>query len=78
MEPDLAPYESRIIVIAHPGLIRDAGPVPRAPRPPPVLLDLSAGWKVTFAGFPQPVTMDPLTSWTEVRRHEELLWHRDL
>jgi hypothetical protein len=41
--------------------------VPRcAGGPPPVFLDLSVGWKATFAGSAQPVPMDQLTSWTEV------------
>ena len=40
---------------------------PPATNPPSsLLLDLSAGWKATFAASAQPVTMDMLTSWTEV------------
>jgi hypothetical protein len=63
-ELEFAPYESRI-VIAYPGMIfvptdsASAGPATQ-------VLDLSAGWNVTFAGSAQPVTMDQLTSWTEV------------
>ncbi|MGO9617232.1 MAG: glycosyl hydrolase [Bryobacteraceae bacterium] len=64
-EPYLAPYESRIVEACPPGLIL-MPPDSEGARPPPVLLDLSAGWKVAFAGSPQPVTTDQLTSWTEV------------
>ncbi|MBZ5627032.1 MAG: glycoside hydrolase, partial [Acidobacteriia bacterium] len=57
----LAPYESRIVVFSKE---RGDGPLlTAAPRPAP--LDLSAGWKVTFAGSSQAVTMDAGHSWTE-------------
>jgi hypothetical protein len=36
------------------------------PGPPAVFLDLSTGWKATFAGSAQPVTMHHLIPWTEV------------
>jgi hypothetical protein len=76
---DLAPYESRVVIcssvskyVAGPTVSNDAAKVApestalavRPPRPAP--LDLSAGWKVTFDTAAQPVTMDQLTSWTEV------------
>jgi len=48
-----------------PKAILGRGPSEPAAQPR-VVLDLSAGWKATFAGSAQPVTMDPLTSWTEV------------
>jgi hypothetical protein len=44
--------------------IPPATPAPAGP--PPVLQDLSAGWKVIFEGSLQRAFMDPLTSWTEV------------
>ena len=63
---DLAAYESRIIV-THSGPVSVFGPGTSEPAAKPrVVLDLSAGWKATFAGSAQPVTMDPLTSWTEI------------
>jgi hypothetical protein len=57
----LAPYESRVVVFS-----KDHGDRPlftAAPRPGPV--DLSDGWKVTFAGSSQAVTMDAGHSWIE-------------
>jgi hypothetical protein len=47
-----------------PKAIRPATPAPTGP--PPVPVDLSAGWKAAFTGSAQPLTMDQLTSWTEV------------
>ena len=70
---DLAPYESRVIVSPrHASRMFVDGPPPIPGHPPAtnppssLLLDLSAGWKATFAASAQPVTMDMLTSWTEV------------
>lgn len=68
---DLAPYESRVIVSPHHAsrMFVDGPPPHVAATASPsssLLLDLSAGWKVTFLGSAQPVTMDQLTSWTEV------------
>ena len=57
---DLAPYESRVLVFAR-GEAPFQGPAIRS-GPPPV--DLSTGWKLSFAGA-APVTMDALRSWTE-------------
>ncbi len=63
---DMAPYESQII-ICYSGAVSIFGPAySQAPGQPPAPMDLSAGWKVTFAGSAQPVPMDSLTSWTEV------------
>jgi len=63
---DMAPYESRVF-ISFSGPFSILGPGATAPAGPlPTLLDLSGGWKVTFAGSAQPMAMDPLTSWTEV------------
>jgi hypothetical protein len=57
---DLAPYESRVVVFS-----KDRPAALRAPSgPPPPAIDISAGWKVTFAGSPQSVAMDRLVSWT--------------
>jgi hypothetical protein len=61
MDLTLAPYESRVVVFS-----KERGKEPQvtaAPRPSPV--DLSAGWKVTFAGSAAAVTMDAGHSWTE-------------
>jgi hypothetical protein len=58
---DLAPYESRVVVFS-----KDR-PALRAPSAaPPAAIDISGGWKVTFAGSPQSVAMDRLVSWTEL------------
>jgi hypothetical protein len=57
----LAPYESRVVVFS-----KERGSVPSltaAPRPGPI--DLSEGWKVTFAGSTQAIAMDAGHSWTE-------------
>jgi hypothetical protein len=58
---DLAPYESRIVVFSKQHVA--PRPAPTGPMPAPV--DLSSGWKVTFAGSTEPVTMAALRSWTE-------------
>src|ERR1035437_5914389 len=59
---DLAPYESRVVVFS-----KDRPAALRAPSgPPPPAIDISAGWKVSFAGSPQPVAMDRLVSWNEM------------
>jgi hypothetical protein len=65
-ELDLAPYESRVIFcppLPHMGPPEGPGALP---GPPAVFLDLSTGWKATFAGSAQPVTMHHLIPWTEV------------
>ncbi len=67
MELDLAPYESRVIFcppLPHANVFE--GPRTVGGGPPPVFLDLTTGWKVTFAGSAQPVTMGQLKSWTDV------------
>jgi hypothetical protein len=58
---DLAPYESRIVVFSKQHVA--PRPAPTGPMPAPV--DLSSGWKVTFAGSTEPVAMTALRSWTE-------------
>ena len=58
---DLAPYESRVVVFSKQHVA--PRPTPTGPAPAPV--DLSSGWKVTFAGSSAPVTMPALRSWTE-------------
>ena len=59
---DLEPYESRVVVFS-----KDRPAALRAPSgPPPPAIDISAGWKVSFAGSPQPVAMDRLVSWNEM------------
>jgi hypothetical protein len=58
---DLAPYESRIVVFSK----QHVAPRPAASGPAPAAVDLSSGWKVTFAGSTEPVTMTALRSWTE-------------
>ncbi|MGH9723193.1 MAG: glycosyl hydrolase [Bryobacteraceae bacterium] len=59
---DLAPYESRVLVFA-----RRSGPfaAPPAMRPIGRPVDISTGWKVTFASGGSPVQMDTLRSWTD-------------
>ena len=61
LDLDLAPYESRVLVFSRDEL--KEAPKSGGTVPPPV--DLSSGWKVTFAGSPQPETMDQLHSWTD-------------
>jgi len=59
---DLAPYESRVLVFAK-------GEVPFQPARTAnsiAPVDLSGGWKLTFAGSPQPVAMSALLSWTDI------------
>jgi hypothetical protein len=58
---DLAPYESRIVVFSK----QHVAPRPAAAGPVPEPVDLSSGWKVTFAGSTEPVAMAALRSWTE-------------
>ena len=68
---ELAPYESRVLVFPEHSL--EAG---RKTRPLAGVLydmhrvsldpvDISGGWKVSFAGSAQAVNMDRLASWTE-------------
>jgi hypothetical protein len=58
---DLEPYGSRILVFSD-------GPVKAPPKPTAntdiAALDLSAGWRVTFAGKRSSTNMDRLQSWT--------------
>ncbi len=61
LDLDLAPYESRIVVFSKEHVA--PRPAPAGPAPAPV--DLSSGWKVTFAGSTEPVAMTALRSWTE-------------
>jgi len=61
LDLDLAPYESRVVVFSKEHVA--SSPAPSGPAPTPV--DLSTGWKVTFAGSPEPVSMTALRSWTE-------------
>jgi hypothetical protein len=58
---DLAPYESRIVVFSK----QHVAPRPAATGSAPAPVDLSSGWKLTFAGSTEPVTMTALRSWTE-------------
>jgi hypothetical protein len=58
---DLAPYESRIVVFSK----QHVAPRPAPAGPAPAAVDLSSGWKVTFTGSSEPVTMTALRSWTE-------------
>jgi hypothetical protein len=59
---DLAPYESRVVVFSN----DRPAPLRTPTAAPPVAIDIGAGWKVTFAGSPQPVAMDRLVSWTDL------------
>jgi len=58
---DLAPYESRVVVFSK----QHVAPRPAPTGPVPAPVDISSGWKVTFAGSTEPVTMTALRSWTE-------------
>jgi hypothetical protein len=61
---DLEPYGSRILVFSKRSPSSQA--VARAPRAvPPPPLDLSTGWKVSFAGTGRSVFMDRLRSWAD-------------
>jgi hypothetical protein len=61
---DLAPYESRVIVISQ-GEVPFEPPKGLAPAP----LDLSTGWKLTFRGSPA-LTLNVLHSWTDERARQ--------
>lgn len=56
----LAPYESRVVVFSKEPA--EDHPKPSSSAPPP--MDLSQGWKMTFAGRPGVVAMSSLRSWT--------------
>jgi hypothetical protein len=58
---DLAPYESRVLVLA------DALPaVPAAPAAATAeIADLGRGWTLRFPGQPQALHLDTLRSWTD-------------
>ena len=58
---DLAPYESRVVVFSKERVANRPAPT----GPVPARVDLSSGWKVTFAGSSEPVEMTALRSWTE-------------
>jgi hypothetical protein len=63
VELDLAPYESRVLVLSREKQQVENLPAPATPVPAP--LEVSGAWKVTFPGAAQPVTMPLLRSWTE-------------
>ena len=66
-ELDLAPYESRVFFcppLPHADVFE--GPRAIGGGRPPVFLDLSTDWKVTFASSAEPVTMKQPIPWTEV------------
>ena len=62
---DLAPYESRIIV-CYSSAVPILGPEVSPVGAPAAIMELSSGWKVTFAGAASPVRMDHLIPWIEV------------
>jgi hypothetical protein len=62
LDLDLAPYESRVLVFSKEKVPAEAQPASAAGA----TTDLSTGWKVTFHGTSQPVTMQKLESWTDV------------
>jgi hypothetical protein len=58
---DLAPYESRVLVLA------DALPSTPAPvAATTAIADLGREWTLRFPGRPQPVRLDALRSWTDI------------
>lgn len=61
VELALEPYESRVLVFSH----RAARPASPAQAPQIAPLDLSRGWKVTFAKTGKVLQMDHLRSWTD-------------
>ena len=60
LELDLAPYESRVLVLSD----GDAAAVVAPSKPSVVLEDLSRDWQVRFPGA-QPQSMTQLRSWTD-------------
>ena len=60
---DLEPYESRILVFSKD--LPPSAPFLPAPSPLPGPVDLSAGWKASFANTAQPVEFAKLRSWTD-------------
>ncbi len=56
----LEPYESRVIVFSKQQEPAEAVPTSVPPAP----VDISANWKVTFAGSSGAETMEQLKSWT--------------
>jgi hypothetical protein len=67
---DLAPYESRVLVFS-----KDSVEDPRQPSSPaPDTIDLSTGWRVTFANSPE-VAMPELHSWTDDPRTKYFSGH---
>lgn len=64
VELDLAPYESRVLVFSKDQVEDRPASAGSAWKP----VDLSTGWKVTFAGSSQPVMMPELRSWTDDER----------
>jgi len=69
---ELAPYESKVVVFPEHSLEAGRKMRPLIPQvdhfplnPDQTLLDLSGGWKVSFAGSAQAVNMDRLASWTD-------------
>ena len=61
LDLDLAPYESRVLVFSKETV--NAPPLPTGPETQ--VMDLSTGWKVTFAGSPSE-EMQKLVSWTDL------------
>ena len=60
---DLAPYESRVLMFTNFGYMTEGSSGPSAPHEP---VSLNGGWKITFAGSPQPVELSRLVSWTDL------------
>jgi hypothetical protein len=60
---DLEPYESRVLVFSKAPPSGASGPPAPARLPGPV--DLSTGWKVSFANIAGPVEFAKLRSWTD-------------
>jgi len=71
---DLAPYESRVVVFSKQHVA--PRPAPTGPAPAPV--DLSSGWKVTFAGINGAGRYDRAALLDRGRGAEILLGPRDL
>ncbi len=60
----LAPYESRIFVLADQA--EPAASITQGPGHEEVIADLSTDWSIRFFGAPSPIHMASLASWTDI------------
>ncbi|MET0322763.1 MAG: glycosyl hydrolase, partial [Duganella sp.] len=63
---DLAPYESRVLILSDAATAATAAnTAPATAAAPTVLADLGSGWQVRFPDAPAPQAMPALRSWTD-------------